>query len=131
MDIQNILPFYLVGLVCYSSFLIVAIIQENKEIMKRAFTLLFLLHLTLFAIYQGVLGWDIFVGCALTISIYELTQNYDVNKIVWAIASLIIFIVGLYTQNQFIEFAAPGFIIMSFITFNSSQELVRKKRYLF
>ena len=131
MDIQNILHFYLVGLVCYLSFLIVSIIQENKEKMMRSITLLFLLHLTLLALYQGVLGWDIFVGCVLIISIYELTQNYEVNKIFWVIASLIIFIVGLYMQTQFIEFAIPGFILMSLITFNSHQESIQKTRYLF
>ena len=131
MNIQNLLHFYLIGLVCYLSFLIVSIIQGNKEVIMRASSLLVLLHLILLAIYQGVLGWNIFVGCVLMLGIYELSQQYAISKIVLGIVTLIVFVTGLYTQSQFIEFATPGFILMSFITFNSQQELVQKPHYLF
>lgn len=131
MDIQNLLHFYLIGLVCYLSFFIVSIIQGNKEVIMRALSLLILLHLILLAIYQGVLGWNIFVGCILMLGIYELSQQYPISRIFLGVVTLIVFVTGLYTQSQFIEFATPGFILMSFVTFNSQQELVQKPRYLF
>lgn len=97
----------------------------------RAFSLLVLLHLVLLAIYQGVLGWNIFVGCVLMLSIYEISQQYQISKIFLGVFTLILFVAGLYIRSQFIEFAIPGFILTSFITFNSHQDLVQKLHFLF
>jgi len=79
MDTHILLHFYLIGIFFYGLFLVIAIAQQKQELIYRTATLLLLLHIVCLALWQGALGWHIWVCSLLALGGYELSRQYQIG----------------------------------------------------
>jgi phosphatidate cytidylyltransferase len=125
-----LINFYLFSLSFILFVLVTALIGKQKDTRVRALTMLVILHIVCFAIWQGSLTFAILVGCMLSLSLYELSKNYQTNRIFLAGISILIF-TTLLSNMQLNELAIPGFIVISIITLIGSKEVIQNNSYLF
>lgn len=124
--------FYLFCLCFILLILISSLLQKKQETVLRSFTLLGILHILCLVLWQGTLAFTIFVGCIFVLGLYELSINYQTNRILLSLLSLILFTVYLYNDNQqIIQLAVPSFLAISITTFIKKQEDIKKTSYLF
>ena len=126
-----ILNFYLTSLFFILLSLGIAVVKQTRETIIRSLTLLLLLHIICLVLWQGTVAFTIFIAVILALSLYELSKSYQVNYLLLALVSLLLFILGFYSNGQLIELAAFWLIVISSITFNSSRSTIRSPSFLF
>lgn len=131
LNIKMLLHFYLVCFSFILLFLIVALIQKKREIIVRVITLLTLMHITCLAIWQGTLAFTIFITVILVLSLYEISQNYQINFTLFWLLNLFLFIVAYFSDRNFIELIAFWVVIVSWLVLKGSQDTIKLGSYLF
>ncbi len=127
-----LLNFYLFCLSFILLILILSLFQKKPETVLRSLTLLGILHVLCLVLWQGALAFTIFVGCIFVLGLYELSANYQTNRILLSLVSVILFSIYLYNNNQqIIQLAVPLFLAISITTFINKQEDVKHTLYLF
>lgn len=131
MNLQILLHFYLISLLFILFFFGVALIQKKTETLIRSLTVLLLLQIISLAIWQGTLGFTIFISVLFILSLYEVSQHYETNHLWLALVSIPLFVIGFYSNQQFVELAALWLIPISVLTFTGAKETIQSPSYLF
>ncbi|MEL6931147.1 MAG: hypothetical protein AAFO95_21380, partial [Cyanobacteria bacterium J06600_6] len=115
-----LLNFYLASSFFIILSLIISLAKKSKETIVRALVLLLILQIICLSLWQGTLAFTILVAIILTISLYEVAQNYEINYLLFAVFCLGLFIAGLYSDLQGIEPAVIWLPIIGLTVFKSS-----------
>jgi phosphatidate cytidylyltransferase len=126
-----LLHFYLTCLLFIFFSLGIALIKKTQELVMRSLTLLMILHITCLAIGQGTLGFTIFISVLFILSLYEVSKHYQTNHLWLALVSIPLFVIGFYSNQQFVELAALWLIPISVLTFTGAKETIQSPSYLF
>lgn len=127
-----LLHFYFFCLFCTLLILVVSLIQKKMETVLRSLTLLALLQVICFAIWQGTLAFTILLSVILVFSLYELSEHYVTNRILLGLSSIIFFIIAINSDNQYpIELNIFSFITVSSIIYFGKPETVKNPSFLF
>ena len=89
------------------------------------------MHFTCLAIWQGTLAFSLFITAILIFSLYEVSQTYQTNYLLFGLVNLFLLIVGSYSDRDLIELAALGVIVTSWLAFKADQETIKLPSYLF
>ncbi len=128
-----LLNFYLVSLFFILLIILISLNNKkngtNRETIIRSFTLLVLLHIFCLIIWLGTVAFAIFIGTALLLSGYELSEHYRINKLWFGIVSLFFF-AGVFYHHQLIELTIPLFMVISVLTFLGRPKIVQHTLFL-
>ena len=109
-----------------------SLLQKKRETTLRTLTLLVILHVICLAIWQGTLAFSFLIGGLLGLSLYELSAHYQINRSLFSLVSIILFIFSLNHNNSpIIQLTLIWFIVITTLTFMGRREVIKIPSYLF
>ena len=121
--------FYLLFLLYILFVMALSFKYKKKEVLTRSLTLLLILHVTCFALWQGWIAFAVLIGFLLVMSLSEVLAHSKNQRELFGLASLFLFMAYLYNK-QLLEWTVPGFIVISAITFAGRSENIKSSPYL-
>lgn len=124
-----LLHFYIFALIPLIFFLVLNLLKGGREIATRSLTLIALLHLLCFAMWQGPLIFGTLVLTIYVLGLYELSSHYTINRFIMPIVGLLFFAFG-YQHPHHLLYLLPLFYMITFITFWAQPNWINHKGFL-